>query len=108
METIKRFKYLEHIAIVKGRRFSVLASECFLAGATYADANPDWTSVDKTLPEDESLALVYDKYGNYHCARYSAQSGEWISNTKDHAAIMGVEHWMFVPKPPITEAKTKF
>jgi hypothetical protein len=104
----QRFQFLERVAALKGRKFGVLASNCFLAGATYADANPDWTPINEDLPEDESLTLVYDKYGNYHCARYSAQSGEWISNTMDHTAIMGVEYWMFVPQPPHTGAKPNF
>jgi hypothetical protein len=99
--TKQRYQFLERIAALKGRKFGVLASNCFLAGATYADANPDWTSIDEDLPENDSLALVYDKYGNYHCARYSAQSGEWINNMKDKA-VMGVEYWMPMPQAPRT------
>jgi hypothetical protein len=95
-------------AVCKRRKDERTFKAWFIQGATFADEHPNWISVDNSLPEDISLALVYDKYGNYHCARYSALSGEWISNTKDHAAIIGVEYWMFVPQPPHTGAKPKF
>jgi hypothetical protein len=74
----------------------------FVEGAIFADTHPDWTHVTASLPKDDQPVLVYDKYGLFHCAYYSTQSDEWISNMKDETAISGVEYWMPMPQAPRT------
>lgn len=74
----------------------------FKAGARWADAHPNWISVEDELPTEK---------GRYWCCDDDNETGElfWDGHSWrgeiDTYAVEGITHWMLLPKAPGKEEK---
>ncbi len=72
--------------------------KAFIAGAEWADKNPQWISVDDQLPPEIEGEGISDYcfvavFGGlrYDCLRYDYQKQQWVEHTEPR---YGVTHWM--------------
>lgn len=63
---------------------------------------PVWNSCIDVLPESNGNYLVMNKGTGQHTACYDCDSNEWRGST---GTLIGVTHWMDLPKPPKPEVK---
>ena len=81
-----------------------LMEEAFQAGAQWADAHPNWISVEDRLPEEKQKVLVYMPADErcdheYMCeALYNYAWHKW-EDADEPIELEGVTHWMPIIPP---------
>lgn len=78
-----------------------MPAEHFIKGSEWADAHPNWISVEDELPPiDRAIAYKFSKKvlvsdgEHIHASRYSYNTGEWL------VVDIIVTHWMPLPNLP--------
>jgi len=66
----------------------------------YAEQEPQWISVEKSLPNEWEPVLVWSCCGYIECAVWLGIPGKWRC-TWDHTLLDSeITHWMPLPEPP--------
>lgn len=78
-----------------------IAEVAFHLGAEWADAHPNWISVEEELPPireigRSDIVLVCTAEEKIGIAYYNHVNKVWVSS-----ATRNVTHWMPVPRPPV-------
>lgn len=74
----------------------------FIAGAEWADAHPNWISVEDELPKDGQYTATINKAGVQDVRHYS--HGKWYSNFGNE--YNDITHWMPLPPPAVSKMET--
>ena len=70
----------------------------FLKGARWADAHPNWISVDDALPEENEVVIAFDdRQGTLFTKRQT------IIERNLYTKSNKITHWMRIPAPPKAE-----
>ena len=68
----------------------------FECGVEWADAHPNWISVEDEMPKDGTLVIAITPNLKVAIAQY--ENDEW--NISDLCCLKKVTHWMPLPSPP--------
>ena len=69
--------------------------EDFQCGAEWQSKQSPWISVNKRLPENNTVVLTRGAYGFLICQLSSL--GEWETGANVNKERLGITHWMPIP-----------